>query len=234
MRSKFGLLAAALGLAVVQAAAAADMPLKAATAAIPFNWTGLYVGATAGYVFGSSQHCDPPGSRFCTNSFAVDGFIGGGTLGYNWQWSNWVAGLETDFSGASARGSTTSLRGSFSCGTAVLICRTQLDWFGTVRGRLGAAYDRFLPYVTGGFAYGRLYADLGVPATSNSDTRGGWTMGGGIEYALAPQHWSAKLEYLYVHLGNLFYDTARLCGNLTCTAVHNDFNIVRLGVNYRF
>lgn len=215
------------------AANAADMPVKApivkAPVAIPYNWTGFYVGATAGYLFGKSQHCDTP--AFCTNAFNVNGFTGGGTVGYNWQMTNWVLGVEADFSGANAKGSTTSVVGVFNC---VANCDTKLNWWGTVRGRVGYAADRWLPYVTGGYAYGNLSADLNSGGLSASGSRSGWTLGAGVEYALMPQNWSVKLEYLYFHLNDLFYDTLHICGQLSCTAVHNNFNVARLGVNYRF
>jgi outer membrane immunogenic protein len=72
-------------------ALAADMALKASPMPpLVYDWTGPYVGATAGYVFGHSQHCDTP--AFCTAGFDVDGFAGGGTLGYNWQVKNWWGG----------------------------------------------------------------------------------------------------------------------------------------------
>lgn len=200
--------------------------------AAPYNWTGVYIGGTAGYAWGHSRHCDT--LAFCTNGFSVDGFVGGGTLGYNWQWNDWVLGLEADFSGADAKGDTQSVPGVFGCGAGAT-CHTKLDWFGTVRGRVGWAFDRFLPYVTGGYAYGRLYADLGIPpATSASGTKSGWTVGAGLEYALPWDHWSVKLEYLYVDLNDLFYDTAQVCGFLSCTAVDNHFSIARAGINYRF
>ena len=109
-----------------------------------------------------------------------------------------------------------------------------MDWFGTVRGRVGPTFNNWFPYVTGGFAYGEEKASLGAGLLSATGTRTGWTGGAGVEYAFVPQHWSVKLEYLYFHLGNLFYDTAGLCGTLNCTAVHNNFNLVRVGVNYRF
>lgn len=223
-------------IAVTAIASAADMPIRTSSpfpVAAPYNWTGLYVGGTAGYVLGSSQHCDT--SPFCTNTFNVDGFAGGGTLGYNWQMGNWVAGLETDFSGSAASG-TTSSNGTFGCGLPAT-CYTDLNWYGTVRGRLGPAYDGWFPYITGGFAYGGLKAGLGnsVPPSglSASGTETGWTLGTGVEYAFM-NHWSVKVEYLYVQLGDLFYDTAHLCVALSCTAMHNNFNVVRLGANYRF
>jgi outer membrane immunogenic protein len=236
MRAKFASLAAiAFSLGFAQAASAGDMPVKAPPVAAPYNWTGFYVGATAGYVFGRSQHCDTP--AFCTATFNVDGFAGGGTLGYNWQMAGWVYGLETDFSFANATGTTLTIPPpfGFNCGTPN--CYTDLNWFGTVRGRVGPSFGSFLPYITGGFAYGELNAGLSsafAPNTSATEVRGGWTLGGGVEYALLPMHWSVKLEYLHMQLGDLFYDTSHVCGRLSCTALHNDFNVVRLGVNYRF
>ena len=217
------------------AASAADMPIKASPpAAAPYNWTGFYVGGTAGYEFGTSQHCDT--NPFCTDRFNVDGFAGGVTAGYNRQMGNWVAGLEADFSGAAAKGTTSSVV-SFGCGLPAT-CYTDLNWFGTVRGRIGPTYGNWFPYLTSGFAYGGLKAGLGTSAPPNglsaSGTETGWALGTGVEYALPIDHWSVKLEYLYFQLGNLFYDTAHLCTNFSCTAVHNDFGVVRLGANYRF
>jgi outer membrane immunogenic protein len=224
--------------ALTVSAIAADMAMPPPAIVIgpfaPYNWAGPYVGGTAGYAFGTSQHCDTVAA--CTSRFNVDGFAGGGTLGYNWQGSNWVAGLETDFSGAVARGTTPSSV-AFGCGFPQT-CYTNLNWFGTVRARFGPTYDSWFPYVTGGFAYGGLKAGLGssVPPSglSASGAETGWTLGAGVEYALPMNHWSVKLEYLYFQLGNLFYDTAHLCAAQSCTAMHNDFSVVRLGANYRF
>jgi outer membrane immunogenic protein len=226
-------------------ALAADMALKASPMPpLVYDWTGPYVGATAGYVFGHSQHCDTP--AFCTAGFDVDGFAGGGTLGYNWQVKNWwVVGLEADISGASARGTTVTVPGVFGCGSG---CFTNLDWFGTVRGRIGPTFTgssslpffSVFPYVTGGFAYGQIHAGLNpapalpLPLDAVAATRTGWTVGAGIESALPWRNWSVKLEYLFFHLGDEFYDVQGICGLLSCTAVHNDFSLVRLGVNYHF
>ena len=222
-----------------QADSAQPMPTQT------YNWSGLYIGGTTGYLWGNSQHCDGgTGPNACTNSFSVRGFTGGGTLGYNWQADDFVLGVETDLSGASAKGGTSS-NASYGCGGSGPICRTQLDWYGTVRGRLGyAGWDdhlpsivgsrNWLPYVTGGLAYGRIYASVGAPIqTSNNDIRFGWTFGGGIEYAPV-KSWSVRLEYLYTALGKLFYDTAQKCGFKSCTAVGNYYNNVRIGADYHF
>ncbi len=232
------LISAIAAVAFSQAASAADMATKAPPlppAPVALNWTGLYVGGTFGGVWGRSDHCDTP--AFCTAPINVDGITGGGTVGYNWQSSNWVYGLETDFSGSNARGTTVTIPGVFGCGSPD--CHTSLDWFGTVRGRVGPSLGNWLPYVTGGLVYGRLLAGLGgapgFTGTGAAAVETDWTVGGGIEYMVpGAAHWSVKLEYLYFQMPNLFYDTAHICGSLSCTAVNNRFNIVRLGANYRF
>jgi outer membrane immunogenic protein len=217
-------------------ARAADMAVKSPPPppVAAYTWTGWYAGLQAGGVFGNSQHCDPAGSGFCTGQFNVDGFVGGGTLGYNWQNNNWIFGLETDFSGSSARGTTQSTAG-FGCLTPN--CYTDLYWFGTVRGRVGPTLGSWFPYVTGGLAYGELHSGVAAStafADSATNTETGWTLGGGVEYALAPKNWSVKLEYLFFHLNDMFYDTRHVCGAMDCTAEHNNFNLVRIGLNYRF
>lgn len=237
--------------ALVAAALAALMmaaPAQAGETSPPaqaHNWGGLYIGGTAGYLWGSSQHCDGgTGPSSCGNTFSVNGFTGGGTLGYNWQIDDFVLGTEADLSGANAKGGTTT-NGTYSCGGSGPICRSELDWYGTVRGRLGyAGWDdhlpsvggnsNWLPYVTGGLAYGRIYASAGAPiVTSNGGVRFGWTAGAGIEYAPV-KHWSVRIEYLYTALGKLFYDTAHACGLKSCTATDNSYNNVRLGADYHF
>jgi outer membrane immunogenic protein len=115
-----------------------------------------------------------------------------------------------------------NIRGSGLCG--ITSCETRNDWLGTVRGRLGYAFDRFLPYVTGGLAVGGVKTSVAGFGDS-SDTKAGWTVGGGIEAAIAGP-WTAKVEYLYVDLGS----------SDTVLGSSADFrtNIVRAGLNYRF
>jgi outer membrane immunogenic protein len=229
-------LAAWAGVVVGGSAQAADMATKAPPLAPPlaYSWAGFYVGGEAGWAWSHIQHCDTP--AFCSPFFNSDGFVGGGTAGYNWQLPNLVAGLETDFSGASVKGTTTTTP-AFGCG-APAICYTKMDWFGTVRGRIGPSYDNWFLYLTGGYAYGEIKAGLGSSSppfgVAASATESGWTLGAGIEYGLPAKNWSVKLEYLYLDFRNLFYDTAHICGNLDCTSVHDQFNVLRLGLNYRF
>lgn len=190
-------------------AAAAAAPAHAADLAYPapaayaapapvFSWTGFYVGGNAGYGWGTADYSDD-----------TDGFLGGVQAGYNWQVGQVVFGLETDIQASNIESPNFTL-----------------DYFGTIRARLGFAMDQFLVYGTGGFAYGSgSYEVLGL---TNSQTQTGWTIGAGGEYAFAP-NWSARVEYLYVDLGSQNFDT--ITGPVD---VGTDANIVRLGVNYRF
>ena len=120
----------------------------------------------------------------------------GGTAGYNWQalGSPWVFGLEGDID-------WTNIKGTFANAACPTGCETKNNWLGTARGRVGYAWDRVMPYVTGGLAVGDIKANQAGFA-GVSDTNAGWTAGAGIEAALAG-NWTAKLEYLHVDLGNV-------------------------------
>ena len=215
--------AIALVAVATQAANAADMPARkalppqAVKAPPPpiFNWSGFYVGAHAGYGWGDSNFdAAAPGT-----SFDANGWLFGALAGVNYQVGQTVFGVETDINWS-------DFGGSGACGLAT--CETEVPWFGTVRGRLGYAADRFMPYITGGLAYGKVEAN--VPGFGgDSETRLGWTAGVGAEYAFAP-NMSWKTEYLYVDLGG-FDCTA--CG---APVPNVDFtsHIVRTGVNVRF
>ncbi|MDR6951754.1 outer membrane immunogenic protein [Ancylobacter sp. 3268] len=194
----------ALAATVAVPASAADLsyPAPAAYAApVPvFTWTGFYLGANAGYGWGEADFSDD-----------TNGFLGGIQAGYNWQFagSPLVVGIETDIQATNIESPTFSL-----------------DYFGTVRARLGWAVDQFLIYGTGGFAYGR--GNYELAGLSNKQTNTGWTIGAGGEYAFSP-NWSVKAEYLYVDLGTETYDTIAGPLDIGTTA-----NILRLGVNYKF
>jgi len=130
-----------------------------------------------------------------------------------------------------------------------------VDYFGTIRARLGYAFDRFLPYITGGLAYGKFgysetfrstYVDwVGIPwdgsySSSKSTTKWGWTIGAGAEYALT-DNWSIRAEYLYVHLGKMDYaflvpnlDTWGAQKDVRFGSIDGNFHTTRVGVNYRF
>jgi len=151
----------------------------------------------------------------------VGGLVGG-TVGYNYQYDRAVFGVEGDIDWANINGGTTTA----GC---PLGCQTKDTWLSTVRGRLGYAAGRFMPFVTGGGAFGDIRASTPALAGGNT-TNAGWTVGAGIEFALVG-NWTAKAEYLYVDLGKLSCGAG--CGapvdNVSFTA-----NIVRGGINYRF
>jgi outer membrane immunogenic protein len=222
-----GLLAAVMANLVANLAAspalAADLPRPAykapAYVAPIFTWTGFYAGINGGYGWGRSNWTNAIGS---TGDFTVKGWLVGGTLGYNLQTGVWVFGLEGDFDYSNIRGTETTF-------CAAPGCTTRNTWLGTARGRIGNSFDRWLPFVTGGAAFGNIKMTAPTGA-SESKTRAGWTLGAGVEYAFLGA-WSAKLEYLYVDLGKT------TCGAGTCgldTDVKFRTNIVRLGFNYRF
>ncbi len=214
------LLLASIGLLAlgVASASAADIPRRQAMPAKapvyvvpPYNWTGFYVGINGGGGWGRSDFSTPLASE----SFNISGGLVGGTLGYNYQMGQVVFGLEGDIDWS-------NIRGSGVCGG--LSCSVRNDWLGTVRGRLGYAIDRFMPYVTGGAAFGDIKTSVAGVGDAHT-TKAGWTVGGGIEAAIAGP-WTAKVEYLYVDLGR--------GGSVLGSDAKFQTNIVRAGLNYRF
>jgi outer membrane immunogenic protein len=216
-----------VGAAAVGTASAADLARRAPPAPVVkapppplvYNWTGFYAGINGGYGFGRSKWSNLP------SGFDVNGGMVGGQLGYNWQFGQFVYGMEGD-------GDWTDLRGtSHMAGCAMMTCQTKNDFLSTVRGRVGIAMDRWLPYATGGLAVGNIHAT--APGFTGTDkTNAGWTAGGGVEFALIG-NWTAKAEYLFADLGK---DS---CAMTTCLPMGNNnvsltTNIVRAGLNYRF
>jgi len=201
----------------VASASAADIARRAVVApaqpvyVAPFSWTGAYVGINGGYGWGNSNFSAP----FPSGSFNTTGGLVGGTLGYNWQVNQIVFGVEGDIDAS-------WIKGSSICGG--LSCQTKNTWLGTVRGRLGYAVDRFMPYVTGGLAVGDINNTITGLGTAN-ETKAGWTVGAGVEYAFNGP-WSVKAEYLYVDLGR--------GGAIGGSDAKFQTNIVRAGLNYRF
>ena len=250
-------LAAIAVLGFASMASAADLPAKApmytkAPVMAPmYNWTGFYIGLNAGGSWGRQENdlvTVPAGLTVFSGSDKLDGFIGGGQIGYNWQANQWVFGLEGDFQGSAQKADGSFVIPSFA-GVAVIPGLTanytdKLEWFGTVRGRVGYAMGttgNWLPYVTGGWAFGHgTISGTGtttpagtVLAFSASQDYSGWTIGGGLEWAFA-DHWSAKAEYLYIDFGTGPTVTANTAGTLAIASGKMTDNIARLGVNYKF
>ncbi len=210
---------------VLSTANAADlgrrhMPVKAPTYTAPgFNWTGFYIGINGGGAWGRSDWTNPLAS---TGDFNVSGGLVGGTFGYNWQAGRIVYGLEgdIDWSGVKGTGDATAC--------APIGCDLKNNWLGTARGRIGYAFERVLPYVTGGLAVGDVKASTSLG--SASETKAGWTAGAGLEAAITGPL-TAKIEYLYADLGKI------TCLAAVCTVgtdVDYHANIVRAGLNYHF
>jgi outer membrane immunogenic protein len=251
-----------------------------------YNWSGFYAGLNIGYGWGRSaattDFIDGGGALLSSSAgtFNLNGVTGGGQIGYNWQRGMFVAGIEADFQGSGQKGRFGALCAGAPDGLQDGICTPghrgdntfdpalpvtfdltqKLDWFGTVRGRLGVAVTpRVLLYGTGGLAYGHITTSGSVSAINvggfpgadggtftpvagsfaSSTTKVGWTAGAGVEGGFA-DNWSARLEYLYVDLGTV-------SGSLTTPVLalsgaplvvgyrsHVTDNILRFGVNYRF
>jgi outer membrane immunogenic protein len=187
-----------------------------------WNWQGLYLGVNAGYGWGK-DNATLRGLGGGGGTLSPDGWFGGGQIGYNAQFNSLVLGLEADLQRADI-GDTTVLSGGQTLVT------TDIEWFSTVRGRLGYAAGPALVYVTGGWAF----ADLrqGVASPTTFAWRDGWetgyTVGGGVEWAFSP-NWSLKSEYLYVDLGN-----QTLSSPAGTYKTETDFHTARVGLNYRF
>ena len=222
-----------------------------------FNWTGFYVGGNLGYSWGRSSDTSTVtnglGTTFVTTggSSNLDGIVGGGQIGYNWQMQNWLWGLEADIQGTDEKGSRNFICPAVTCLPPAALAlpdvaasaSQKIEWFGTVRGRAGIlATPQVLLYATGGLAYGEVKTGetVGVlNSFSNSTTNVGWTVGAGIEGAIGG-NWTARLEYLYVDLGHVsgtFATTLTALGGGFVTTSYNSHitdNILRAGVNYKF
>ena len=204
--------------ATMGSANAADMPRRTAmpTKAVQYvalyNWTGAYIGINGGAGWGRSDFSAPAAS----GGFNTSGGQVGGTIGYNLQAGQAVFGLEGDLDWSNVRGSS-------ACGVG-LTCETRNTWLGTARGRVGYAFDRFMPYVTGGLAVGGVKNSISGFGDTTT-TKAGYALGGGIEAALTGP-WTAKVEYLYADLG-------RVSAPLGADARAKE-NLVRGGLNYRF
>jgi outer membrane immunogenic protein len=206
-----------MALAAAAPSFAADLPrpsYKAPVYVAPFSsLSGFYVGNNGGYAFGKSSWTG-------TGDFNVNGALVGGTVGYNLQTGVWVFGAEGNFDYSWVKGSTV-----ITCPGG---CETRLTWLATARGRIGYAWDRWLPFITGGAAFGSEKATFA--GVSESKTQIGWTVGAGVEYAFMGS-WSVKGEYLYVDLGK-WSCSAATCG-VVSDAAHKT-HIARAGLSYRF
>ncbi len=234
-----------------------------------FTWTGFYVGVNAGYAFSDGENSPYVGTPAYLGLAAAgavpagytldrEGFVGGGQIGYNYQIGSLVLGLEADLQYTDINGSATAT-GFGAPGLVVGQSSLDLNYLGTVRARIGfTPIDRLLVYATGGLAYGE--AELSgtltagalpgglAPASgaiwsgSRSQTRFGFALGAGAEYAFT-NNLTAKLEGLYYDLGDVrtvqpgINAPGQIAQGLGIFAVQEaELNgvIVRAGLNYKF
>jgi outer membrane immunogenic protein len=257
------------------AASAADLPsrMAIAPAAVPvFTWTGFYGGLNAGAGFDTNSDrtvfvppdafppppppppptappeptVPPAGDPFL--DFKRNdkvGFVFGGQIGYNWQYDAFVFGVEADIQAADIGGSTVTTVRPEVLGFTPRRRSNDVDWFGTVRGRAGVAFDRILIYATGGFAYGG--TDNGDDFFDNDDdVRTGWAAGGGVEWALPTTAGLFGSSAITLGVEGLFVSLEHNKSNFIGTFVDqpvffpgtdkddNEFAVVRAKLNLKF
>ena len=242
-------------LAVANPASAADMPVKAAPAPI-WSWQGLYGGLESGAAWGITTFADPFGPSIFGDKVRTPGYFIGLDVGFNWQFGQWVTGVEVTGDWLTSDGTNTC--GAFSGFYVSSNCRSQPFAFGTATGRIGHTFgpmDHTLLYVKGGLAW--IHTDLtstvnnlfGVFAQPNSTlvsaSAAGWTVGGGIERALSPA-WSVKFEYDYMNFPSLatigigpsiFFNPGPPVLAFvpqTNSSVKENLHIFKVGLNYHF
>jgi outer membrane immunogenic protein len=247
-RLRFAALAAVAIIGFASVASAADMPRKAPVYAPPpppvWSWTGFYIGVNAGGSIGrdpTTQSNESTGEVLGSFTMSPAGFVGGGQIGYNWQFApNWVVGVEGDFQGTSQKDSSCVGDCNNTFGDFYYTAEQRLKWFATARARLGYTNGDWLWYVTGGGAWGEIHNDFRVftptdiEASANFNLSG-WVIGGGVETHLWGG-WTAKAEYLYMDLGSftdIGIDTPNTGNTFTMRSDVRD-HIVRVGLNYKF
>ncbi len=201
------IIAGLIGAAGAFPALAADPPGPVPTfTSSSFDWTGFYAGLHIGYGWGD---VDIAGGAINVD---VDGILGGGQIGYNWQTDQWVWGIEGDISAAGMDGATGAVT-------------ADEEWIATIRGRVGYTWDQWLLFASAGVAFTGVEAAAGGIADDNTHT--GWTAGAGIEYGFN-QNWTMRAEYLYIDFDDEFYAVA---GGVPA---EKEDHIFRIAMNYIF
>lgn len=260
-------LAVAAMLATSLAAQAADIPVKGPVyKAVPagppaYNWAGFYIGGHLGGAWGSQDYTADAQGAWLTSpafvsfinatgspDFSPSSFTGGPQIGYNWQFApSWLAGIEADahFMSLKSDNNTGFIADPSLAANSRFIESAKTDWIATLRARIGWVSNNWLLYGTGGFAWGHVKSSWnffrtssGYDAFGSADTtKSGWTVGGGLEYAFAP-NWTLKGEYLYIDLGDVNYRTFDRSGLFPTffenISMHTTVNIASVGLNYKF
>jgi len=230
-----GLLVLALLSGAVMSAQAADQSPPRGPSYYPnayyptsIDWTGWYVGVQLGGAFGSTRWTDPF-SQLSDNTKPA-GILGGGQFGVNWMRDSLLFGAEADFAWMGVKGSVADGAG--------FTHRFNSHWLSLVTGRVGFAFSQYLVYARGGAAFAsernKVIDPAGKLADSGTTMQYGWTVGGGIEYAITP-NWSARLEYDFVDVPSrgIVLVGPPAIGSLPANV---DFTIQKIvgGINYRF
>ncbi|MFZ5672000.1 MAG: outer membrane protein [Pseudomonadota bacterium] len=228
-----------------------------------FDWTGASIGLQGGYAWDSGDDteatCDTGGggdlfavpSDFCggglvgelltagssdvtlnsgKGSIGLGGFVGGLNAGYSWQIESVVLGVEGDIEFSGLEGDTDLVD---AAGAKIGEVEKEIDWLGSLRLRAGYAFDRVLPYVTGGLAVGGAelsLRDMDQKVAENNDTKWGWTVGAGLDYALT-DNLTARIECRYTDLGDISAGDPATSGEVESDL---SFHAVRAGLGWRF
>jgi outer membrane immunogenic protein len=235
-------------------AMAADLPSRTMApmapmiSAVPvFTWTGFYIGAQAGYAWGDDEDQFPanavvvgPGGGFVPFEGGFggdnDSFLAGVHAGYNYQIGSLVVGVEGDIEGLFGDDDDNAFSGVVFNGTTgqpatYAFNSNTLDWQGSIRARVGFAFDRAMIYATGGFAFGGISGGVASPGLFNDgdDTITGWTLGAGVEYAFT-NNLTTRVEYRYTS----FEGNDSVFDGVTFGGDELDFHAVRVGLSYKF
>jgi outer membrane immunogenic protein len=218
-------------------ALAADLPAqvytKAPASSPEYDWSGFYAGVFGGYGYGDhnlNNALGTAGNAKYTVNYSSQGGVAGGFAGYNWQFGHTIVGLEGDYAWSGIKGNDAFALGSNDA--------TNLRSVGTVRARAGFTVDRFMFFVTGGWAYGDIQhtnTDPVLGVDQFTVNKSGWTFGGGLEYAVT-QNLLAKFEYRYTDFGGYSRAGTPLLtpnGQLPFT-IHSTYSTVALGLAYKF
>ena len=201
---------------------------------IAYNWTGFYVGVNAGWNWLNTTQTDTGPGVFgqvfpigSVTTFSKNGFLGGGTIGYNYQMGRFLLGLEADFDWSAAKISQSGTLGALSFNTTV-----KNNYVFTAGPRIGYVFDRLLVYAKGGIAWTQ--DDYDQTASDGSEVTGrfdlwGWMVGGGVEYAIWDRL-TAKAEYNYITFGDR--NVIATDGSILNVGMH--ISEAKVGINYRF
>ena len=220
---------------------AADLAIKAPPAAVVapvYNWTGFYVGGNVGGAWVQDDVTDSLFGLSFNNGNNAGVFIGGGTVGFNYQFNNLVLGVEGDFDWALNSSNTGS--GIVGPNGALFQASNNDTWISTVAARFGVAFDRWLVYgkAGGGWVGSNSFTvtdvTTGQSITGSNSTIAGWLVGAGVEWAFTG-NWSAKIEYDYLGLGSqTFTSPGPFLAGDTFNTGNGNIQMVKFGINYRF